>query len=46
MRNGISYNDIKKEIFEIAELVDAYRLPSNIFEKTQIGTDILILRKK
>jgi hypothetical protein len=46
MRNGIAYNDIKKEIFEIAELVDAYRLPSNIFEKTQIGTDILILRKK
>jgi type I restriction-modification system DNA methylase subunit len=45
-RNGISYNDIKKQIFEIAELVDAYRLPSNIFEKTQIGTDILILRKK
>lgn len=46
MRNGIAYNDIKKQIFEIAELVDAYRLPSNIFEKTQIGTDILILRKK
>lgn len=46
MRNGIAYNEIKKQIFEIAELVDAYRLPSNIFEKTQIGTDILILRKK
>lgn len=46
LRNGIAYNDIKKQIFEIAELVDAYRLPSNIFEKTQIGTDILILRKK
>jgi type I restriction-modification system DNA methylase subunit len=46
MRNGIAYNEIKKQIFEIAELVDAYRLPSDIFEKTQIGTDILILRKK
>jgi type I restriction-modification system DNA methylase subunit len=46
MRNGIAYNETKKKIFEIAELVDAYRLPSNIFEKTQIGTDILILRKK
>jgi len=46
LRNGIAYNDIKKQIFEIAEFVDAYRLPSNIFEKTQIGTDILILRKK
>jgi hypothetical protein len=46
LRNGITYNKVKKEIFEIAELVDAYRLPSNIFAKTQIGTDILILRKK
>ena len=46
LRNGLAYNDIKKQIFEIAEFVDAYRLPSNIFEKTQIGTDILILRKK
>ena len=46
LRNGANYNEIKKQIFEIAEFVDAYRLPSNIFEKTQIGTDILILRKK
>lgn len=46
LRNGSAYNEIKKQIFEIAEFVDAYRLPSNIFEKTQIGTDILILRKK
>ena len=46
LRNGLAYNEIKKQIFEIAEFVDAYRLPSNIFEKTQIGTDILILRKK
>jgi hypothetical protein len=46
LRNGVTYNEIKKQIFEIAEFVDAYRLPSNIFEKTQIGTDILILRKK
>jgi GNAT superfamily N-acetyltransferase len=46
LRNGVAYNDIKRQIFEIAEFVDAYRLPSNIFEKTQIGTDILILRKK
>jgi hypothetical protein len=46
LRNGSAYNDIKKQIFEISEFVDAYRLPSNIFEKTQIGTDILILRKK
>lgn len=46
MRNGISYNELKKEIFDMAEFVDAYRLPSNIFKNTQIGTDIIILRKK
>jgi len=46
MRNGISYNDVKKRIFEECKLIDAYRLPSNIFKKTQIGTDIIILKKK
>lgn len=46
LRNGITYNSIKEEIFKISDFVDAYRMPSNIFKKTQIGTDILILRKK
>ena len=46
MRNGDSYNLIKKQIFEMAKLTDAYRLPSNIFKNTQIGTDILVLTKK
>lgn len=46
LRNGIAYNDVKKKIFDEADFVDAYRMPANIFEKTQIGTDILILRKK
>lgn len=46
LRNGITYNNIKKTIFEIASLTDAYRLPSNIFKDTQIGTDIIVLTKK
>lgn len=46
LRNGINYNNIKKTIFEIASLTDAYRLPSNIFKDTQIGTDIIVLTKK
>jgi hypothetical protein len=46
LRNGITYNAVKHKIFELATLVDAYRLPDNIFDKTQIGTDILILKKK
>lgn len=46
MRNGISYNSIKKSIFAIAKLADAYRLPANIFKDTQIGTDIIVLIKK
>lgn len=46
LRNGISYNSVKQRIFADNKLVDAYRLPNNIFKKTQIGTDILILKKK
>lgn len=36
----------KQEIAVNAELVDAYRLPENVFETTSIGTDIIVLRKK
>jgi len=46
LRNGISYNSIKKSIFAISNLVDAYRLPVNVFKDTQIGTDIIVLIKK
>lgn len=46
LRNGIDYNDVKKKIFEISKLTDAYRLPCNIFKDTQIGTDIIVLTKK
>lgn len=44
--NGLSYNDFKKSISEQADLVDAYRMPANIFSHTQIQTDIIVLKKK
>lgn len=36
----------KWQIMKQAELVDAYRLPLNVFDFTGIGTDIIVLRKK
>lgn len=45
MSSGISYQDEKDRIGELADLVDAYRLPP-VFKNTQISTDIIILRKK
>lgn len=45
MSTGSAYQDAKDRIGEIADLVDAYRLPK-VFEKTDICTDIIVLRKK
>lgn len=39
-------NKTKQEIATKATLIDAYRLPNGIFPTTQIGTDIIVLRKK
>jgi len=46
MNNGNEYNSMKKDILKDAEFVDAIRLPNSIFTNTDIGTDIIILRKK
>ncbi len=46
LKNGSSYNAVKKKIAGKAELVDAYRMPAGIFDTTEIGTDILLFRKK
>lgn len=35
----------KQEIGSKCELVDAYRLPENMFDTTSLGTDIVVLRK-
>lgn len=39
-------NKCKKEISEKANLLDAYRLPNGIFERTDVLTDIIVLQKK
>lgn len=44
IRSGISYQKEKAKIEELAELVDAYRLPP-VFRFSQVPTDIIILKK-
>ncbi|MBI3519515.1 MAG: DUF1249 domain-containing protein [Bacteroidetes bacterium] len=43
--NQSKFNKVKEKIASKADVVDLYRLPSRIFETTDIGTDILVLRK-
>jgi type I restriction-modification system DNA methylase subunit len=45
LRNGISYNSEKSSIGEVADLMDAYRLPP-VFRFSEVPTDIIILKKK
>lgn len=46
----LSYSEkskkVKQKIAEKAELLDAYRLPIRTFETTDIGTDIVVFKKK
>ena len=46
MNNGMTYNKMKQDMLDIGEFVDAYRLPVGIFSSTDVGTDILIFRRK
>jgi hypothetical protein len=39
-------NACKNEIMEKSELLDAYRLPNGVFERTDVLTDIIVLKKK
>jgi len=45
LRNGISYNSEKDSIGQLADLVDAYRLPP-VFRFSEVPTDIIVLKKK
>jgi len=36
----------KEAIIQKSELVDAYRLPNGVFERTDVVTDIIVLRRK
>lgn len=38
-------NPIKREIAEKSVLLDAYRLPNGVFERTDVLTDIIVLQK-
>ncbi len=46
IRNGFSYQGFKKELFSLCEFVTAYRMPNEFMEATQVGSDIIFLRKK
>ena len=37
---------VKQMIFDKAQLVDAYRLPVNIFERTGVSSEILVFKKR
>lgn len=41
---GIS--KVKTDIFEKADLVDAYRLPTKIFDRTGVASEILVFKKR
>ena len=36
----------KKAIFEKADLIDAYRLPNKLFERTGVSSEIVIFKKR
>ncbi|MEY5049414.1 MAG: hypothetical protein RLZZ175_2773 [Bacteroidota bacterium] len=46
LRNERLYNPIKEQIAEKADLVQAFRLPNDVFPNTGVGTDIVCFRKK
>jgi type I restriction-modification system DNA methylase subunit len=41
-----SHSEVKKRIASKAELKDAYRLPNGIFKSTDVGTDIVVFKKR
>ena len=45
LRNERLYNPIKEKINQKATLLEAYRLPNDVFPNTGIGTDIVLFRK-
>ena len=44
LRNGLTYNKAKDEIGKLADLVDAYRLPS-VFRFSEVPTDIIVFKR-
>lgn len=46
MSNDKKYNDFKNKLAQKADLIDGARLPNGVFGNTEVGTDILVMRKK
>jgi len=46
LQNNNNYNQFKEKLSGKAELIDAYRLPEKSFSSTDIGTDIIVLKRK
>jgi type I restriction-modification system DNA methylase subunit len=46
MSNDKKYNAFKEKLIQKADLVDGFRLPNGVFGNTEVGTDILVFRKK
>lgn len=46
LQNNGSYNTFKTWVAENAELLEAYRMPTGVFEFTEIMTDIIVFKKK
>ncbi len=46
IQSSQKYNKIKDKILAKAEVLKCYRLPQNLFAATDIGTDILVLKKR
>ena len=46
LSNNNKYNDFKEKLAKKADLIDAYRLPNGVFGNTDVGTDIIVLKKK
>jgi hypothetical protein len=44
LRNGMAYNNGKKEIGRIADIIDAYRLPP-VFKSSGVPVDIIIFKR-
>lgn len=43
--NDDAYSELKEHIHNMADLVDAYRMPKSIFDHTDIQTDIVVFKK-
>lgn len=46
MQSAQKYNKTKEKIFQKAEVLKCFRLPQSLFSATDIGTDIIILKRR